>query len=113
MEVRTVTSLQAALNDYRDARARLCIAFNELFPAGSVVQVDNPCFHGVGILLHLNPNPEYADVYLQSGNTWTYRVETIEEVIKDVRDWPHWVRETKLRWKLEAQKRREATNGTR
>lgn len=101
-----MSSLKAALNDYRDARARVRMIANEHLPAGSVVRVDHPRFHGLGILVSLAAEPERVDVLLENGNVWSYGIETIVERIDDINAWPTWVRETKLRWKLEAQKRR-------
>ena len=105
-----MSSLKAALNDYRDARARLRMVTNELFPSQSVVRIDNPSFHGIGILMSLSSDPEYADVLLENGNTWTYRIDTITERFDEPNYWPGWVCEAKQKMRIAAHNRRFRLN---
>ena len=108
----TRDELMIAVTRFREARNRLIEAKEASYPQWYVVRVDNPRYHGIGIVSRQSECPEdRLPVLLSNGNIWWYELETITELVSDPAQWPTWIRETMAaREKRENARRTELLN---
>lgn len=86
--------LPAAVASFRELRDALTAATDEHYPPGCVVRVDNPRYHGLGIVARQPGCPaDWLPVLLSNGNVWWYELETIVERVKNPAEWPTWIRQ--------------------
>lgn len=85
------------LDAYRQLRARLQNEVAKAFPVGSVVDVVADRYTGYGIVARSDDCPnDQLPVELSNGNIWWYPLDGITRS-KEVKSWPTWIRQTKLR----------------
>lgn len=101
-----------AIASFRNLRDALKAAKDSLYPKGCVVRVDNPRYHGLGIVARQAECPDdRLPVLLSNGNIWWYELETITERVTNPKQWPTWIRQavTGIKKRENARRRTLAT----